>query len=228
MKIVLNKNNGGMICHVQVKDFLRLARIRGDKKFAQYYVHFINKGKGDFDFIDISESRYIDDVLHCSEIANFMDYKDMAISDISQQIVQWYTFLANTGNKNEENSKISDLRDIIAYKKGELGYPIPLVLDSRLTAHDEDHKLFFSSSIIKDCYVIKTIDHSLISSIDYEKFLNKVIDEIFQNDYPSIDIEDRKVAVHVNDDNILIVVNNTNKKKSLVGNILSKIIKVNK
>ena len=42
MKIVLNKNNGGMICHVQVKDFLRLARIRGDKKFAQYYVHFIN------------------------------------------------------------------------------------------------------------------------------------------------------------------------------------------
>lgn len=222
MKIVIKKNDDSVICHVQVKDFLKLARINGDKKYVQYYIHFVNNGKGDNDFIDISNTSYADDIVKCSDIVNFMDYKDMSIQGISQQIVQFYSFVTNLNGRGEVESRIDDMRDIIAYKKGELNYLIPVVLDYRISLEDTDNNLVFSSSIVNGCYLIKNKNGEDISNTNYDVFLNQAIDRIYEDDYPEYDGE-RDYQVHQSGGCLLIVVNNIKKKKSIVDRILGKI-----
>lgn len=228
MKIVISNPAIGKDCYVQVKDFLTLGRISGDKNMMQHYIDFINQGRGDYDFVRITGTSYAEVIISSDAIIDFMDYKDESVSYISQHLIHLNSFLLDARDKDLVSSKSDDLRDIMAFQKGELPYPVPAILDGRLLFENEELGLTCGSTIIKDCYVLKSNDGRAVNTIDYDAFFQDTIDQIYTEDYPGIAREDRNYHYYDRVSYFLLFVQQKlEKKKGRIEKLLDKIKKVN-
>lgn len=228
MKIVISNPMVGNDCYIQVKDFLTLGRVYGDKKMMNHYVAMLNQGHGDYDFVRITNMDFVNQIIASDVIINFMDFKDEPFSYLSQFLIQLNSFFGDASEKDIASSKSDDLRDIMAFQKGDLSYPIPAILDGRLQYVDEELGLICGSTILKDCYVLKSVDGRAVNTIDYDAFFKKAIDQIYENDYPAVKIEDRKYKYYDRGSSFFLFLHQKlEKKQGKLGKLLAKIKKVN-
>ena len=231
MKIITNTKFYGKLCYVQVKDVLFLARYTGNKRLMQDYINTINNGKSDNEFIKVSGDSYIKAFELCDYIIDFSEYsrKDIGINYLSN-LVKTKAYAMPKDEKDQEglDHQIDGVRDMIAYKRGDIDFKIPLVSDGKFEKLSQDNKLLFSGTIIDGCYSLKRIDGKDISEVDYQEFLNNCLDNVYNTLYPGI-AKEEIVCNSYTTGNILVI--NMNKpvikKKTVVGKILAKIKKEN-
>lgn len=216
MKIVANSKQANIICYLQVKDFLKLARIYNDKKFIQCYIQLLNEGKGDNEFVNVSNMQFVDKIIVCDAIANLNEFLNMSIEGITRHLIQLYSFDLNNGNNDDQSD---DLRDIISFKKGELEYPIPMQPNSNLCS-ENGFNLY--SSIIKGFYIISGFD-SAIDNSGKDDFLKKALEVIAQEEGYCSDDSILDYKLFKKGDSLIIIVNNAIRKKGIIGRILGKI-----
>jgi len=226
MKIITNTKRCGKLCYVQVRDVLFLARMTENRRLMDDYIKFINEGKTDYEFIKVSGDSYIKAFELCDYIIDFGEYskRDIGISYLSNMVrSQAYVIPKERFGKEGMRHQTDAIRDIIAYKRGDLEYKIPLVADGRIEFVSCDKQFTFDSTIIDDCYMIGTTNGLPISEVDYSQFLKESLDKIFGN----IPKEDRKYETYVVGKLLVIKVSKkeVEKKKGIVGRVLGKIKK---
>ena len=228
MKIITNTKLYGKLCYVQVKDLLFLARYTGNKRLMQDYIDTINKGKSDNEFIKVSGDKYIKAFELCDYIIDFSEYskRDIGVNYLSN-LVKNKIYIQSKEKREVEgiDHKIDGVRDIIAYKNGTLDYKIPLVNDGRIEIISPNKKMFFSSSIIEDCFTIIPTSNKEIEGIDYQEFLTNCIDRVYNTLYPELTDKEYKTFIVGNTLVVTIKRNVEKKHKDIVGKILAKIKK---
>lgn len=228
MKIITNTKFSGKLCYVQVKDLLFLARYTGNKRLMQDYINTINNGKSDDEFIKVSGDSYIRAFELCDYIIDFSEYsrRDIGVNYLANMIkTKAYAMPREKRDQEGLDLQIDAVRDIISYKRGELGYKIPLVPNGKVEMMDKTHKYVFESTIIDDCFVLKAVDGSSVEGKDYERFLNDTLKSIFDTLYP--DCTERTYNSFISGNSLVITIkrNEVKKKKGVVGKILAKIKK---
>lgn len=223
MKIITNTKYDGVLCYVQVKDYLYLARISKNEALMNIYISLINRGHGDDYFIRVTNLHYIEAFKRCDDIVNFVDYKRDDIEYLSSVLVTMnVVYPQSEYDKEAIRHKSDGIRDIMSLKKGELDYSVPIIPSGELEIDNDD--VVFTSSVIPDWYIFRKKNGNE-ESID-EEFLDLCIDNVFKNDYAFISTEERKYRLVDNGSTIYLnVLNRMEKKKSKIGNILQRILK---
>lgn len=227
MKIITNTKRNGEVCYVQLKDILFLSRIVKNNNVMQHYIDFINSGYGDDDFIKINHPLYIEAFKKCDYIVDFIEYgdKNVSINYLSKLLVT-INFAFNTDIDSLcVKHKTDGIRDIIAFKKGELDYKIPLIPDGRIEHINDEGTLCFSSTILNDVYVLTSTNGVDVQTIDYYSFYLDCLDKLYDTHYPDVKKEDRDYKGFDRGNSIIITINNKKKKERKMGKILSKIKK---
>lgn len=174
MKIVTNTSRNGEVCYIQVKDFLYIGRVLGDKTFINEYTDLLNLQKSDYDFIKISS----EDKRKIIKNVDLIDFKE-TYRDSEILLTRSLINLAVFSSMNEaEKQRSEDIRDVLAFKRGELHYNIPLLSDGETELISNDGNLIFSSTIIPNSYSLKTLDGSDIKSYDYQEFLSYCMNKL--------------------------------------------------
>ena len=141
MKIITDTKRYGKLCYVQVRDVLFLAKMTDNQRLMKDYLRFINEGKTDYEFIKVSGDSYIRAFELCDYIIDFSEYskKDIGINYLSN-MVKSKIYVSSRDSFYEEgiNHQIDSVRDMMAFKKGELDYKIPLVADGRVEILSKD------------------------------------------------------------------------------------------
>ena len=166
MKIITNTKLYGKVCYVQVKDVLFLARYTGNKRLMQDYLNSINSGKSDNEFIKVSGDSYIRAFELCDYIIDFSEYskRDIGVNYLSNMIkTKVYAMPKDEMAKEGLDYQIDGIRDIIAYKRGDLDYKIPLVADGRIEY--VSNNLIFNSTIVNGCFTLKTLFNTIQYSL---------------------------------------------------------------
>lgn len=228
MKIITNTKLYGKVCYVQVKDVLFLARYTGNKRLMQDYLNSINNGKSDNEFIKVSGDSYIRAFELCDYIIDFSEYsrKDIGVNYLSNMVkTKVYAMPKDKRDQEGLDYQIEGVRDIISYKRGELDYRIPLVPNGKMEILSKDKRFVFESTIIDDCFSLKTVDGSDIEKSDYQLFLDECIDRTYSTLYPDCDERDFSTFVTGNTVVLNVKKHNVKKKKGVVSKILAKIKK---
>ena len=226
MKIITNTKMGGKLCYVQIKDLLFLAKYTGNKRLMQDYINAINNGKSDNEFIKVNGDSYIRAFELCDYIIDFSEYskRDIGVNYLSNMIkTKVYAMPKDEMAQEGLDYQIDGIRDIIAYKRGDLDYKIPLVADGRVEY--VSNNLIFNSTIVNGCFTLKTLDGTDISECEYEEFLKASIDRMYKTIYP--DVESRDYSTFVSGKTLVVSIHKVDvkKKKNVVGKILAKIKK---
>lgn len=225
MKIITKTRRDGELCYIQVKDILFLSRITKNSNVMQQYINLINEGHGDNDFIRITQKSYIEIIKKCDYIADFIEFgnKNTPISYISSLIVTLNFSVGDEITKECVSHKTDDLRDIMAFKKGELEYKIPLVANGSIEMCNEDKTLVLDGTAISDCFIIKSIDGVDIQNKDYYDFYLNCLDRIYSEFYPDIEQTERKYDAYDRGNVLVICIHRQEKKKeNKMRNILAK------
>ena len=228
MKIITNTKRNGKLCYVQVRDVLFLARMTGNKRLMEDYLKYINAGKSDYEFIKVSGDSYIKAFELCDYIIDFGEYnkRDIGINYLTN-MVKNKAYVVHKDRFGEEGMEhqIDALRDVMAYKRGELEYKIPMVADGRLEYTSNDNMFTLDSTIFDNCYVVSTTSGLPINEIDYSDFLEESLNKIFEG----VSKEERLYDTFVVGKVLVIKVRKkeVEKKKSIVGKVLAKIKKEN-
>ena len=215
MKIITNTRRDGELCYVQVKDLLFLAKLIKNNNIMQQYVSMINNGRLDNDFVRVTQEGYKNAIKKCDYIVDFTEFssKKVSVSYLSKVIV---TMSISTMDKNESEYveyKADGLRDIMAFKKGELDYKMPLIVNGGLEYENKDKSLYLDDTILDDCFVIKTVDGSPVQNHDYFEFYLECVDKIYNDLYPEILQDERSFEVFDRGNTLLIIIRNQEKKK---------------
>ena len=229
MKIITNTKREGLLCYVQVKDILFLARITNNKVLMQQYLSLINEGRFDNEFIKITQSSLIDIINKCDYIVDFneLSKSDCTISYLSRLIINInYAVPSNDVMKECIDYKTDGIRDVMAFKKGELDYTIPLVANGVLEYTSEDSRYILESTVVPNTFTIRVSDGSEVQNNDYYSFYLEAVDKIFNTMYPELDNNDREFSC-VDRGKILIISikNKTKKKESKLNKLLMKLKK---
>ncbi len=229
MKIITNTNRHGELCYVQVKDILFLARLTKNKNVMQQYINLVNQGYGDNDFIKINQPMYINAIKKCEYIVDFLEFggKEITNSYLSRYIVTLSFFASNDDEKKFVDYKMEGIRDIMAFKRGEIDFKIPLVPNGNFEYTTDDGKFFVESTVVDNCFTLKVNDGSDVQNHDYFDFYLEALDKIYDTFYPNIEKDERKYDAYDRGSMIIIYIDNKEKKKkeSKIDRILSKIKK---
>lgn len=228
MKIITNTKSNGILCYVQVKDILFLARITKNHKMMEQYVKLINDGKVDDDFIRITQTSLIELFTRCDHIINFSDYadKNSSVTYLSNLLVNMNSTVVGGELERECLQHKSDgIRDVMAFKKGELEYKIPLVASGKVEYTSDNEEFYFESTIIDGCYILKTKDGSSVQNHEYYEFYVACLKRLFQEQYPDREFNSEAYKCYDRVNMLVITINNEKKKTNVVGKILSKIKK---
>lgn len=228
MKIVTFTKWNGKLCYIQVKDLLFLARYTGNKRLMQDYINAIEEGKSDNEFIKVSGDSYIKAFELCDYIVDFSKYnkKDVNFNYLSNLVkMKTYAMCKSPKEKDGLDHQIDSIRDIIAYKNGELDYKIPLIPDGRMEMCDSSNTYIFSSTIIDGCFTLKRVDGCSLDEQDYKCFLDSSIKRVFDVMYPGMEERDYSTFVVGNTLVLSIKKSDTKKKRKSIGGILAKIKK---
>lgn len=228
MKIISTTKRNGVLCYVQVKDVMFLARITKNHKMMEQYVKLINNGKGDDDFIRVTQTSLIDLFTRCDHIINFSDFanKDSNLTYLSNLLVNMNTTLVG-GDLEKEciQHKSDDIRDIMSFKKRELDYKIPLVPSGVVEYTNDEGNLYFDSTVVEDCFILTTKDGSPVQNHDYYDFYVLCMKRIFSELYPDREFNSESYNCYDRVNMLVITVNREKKKTNVVNRILSKIKK---
>ena len=231
MKIITNTKINGELCYVQVKDILFLARITKNANVMQQYITLINSGHTDNEFVRITQKSYIKAIKNCDYIVDFVEFGDSKLqtSYLSSLIVTLNFSVINEFDKECVEHKTDGLRDIMSFKRGDLEYKIPLIPNGVIEKCNEDENLVFSSTVIDNCFIIKSVDGTAVQNIDYFDFYLDCLDIIYNEFYPNIPFEERKHDVIDRGGVIIIQIYDIKKKKeNIVNRVLSKLKKGSK
>lgn len=228
MKIITDTKRYGKLCYVQVRDVLFLAKMTNNQRLMKDYLRFIDEGRTDYEFIKVSGDSYIRAFELCDYIIDFSEYskKDIGVNYLSN-MVKSKVYMAPRDSSHEEgiNHQIEAVRDMMAYKRGELDYKIPLVADGRVEMLSKDSRFTFESTIIDGCFMLKVVDGSDIDNQDYQEFLDNGIKRVFDALYPNC--TERTYSSFVSGNTLVVNVDKPvkNKKKGVVGRMLAKLKK---
>ena len=152
MKIIVNRKDE-TVCYVQLRDLVFLAN-RNIHVFRELSIQFINEGKTLEEFVRINNIKLIEYIGNCNEIIEFDDYVNNSIESISNVIVtKNLLYKADSVSNAIVRHQTDDLHDIIAFKKGELNYSIPLVCTDEFVL--ELGNVRVCSTILKNKFIIK-------------------------------------------------------------------------
>lgn len=174
MKIITHTSKDGETVYIQVKDLLYMGRTSGNRVFVDEYVDMLNSQKSDNDFIRVyGEIKRA--VLSRTDIIEFKETYKEPSAFLSRTLIN-----LSLSSINDEVSKkrSEDIRDVLAFKRGELDYGIPLLSDGDLYLVSENGLLSFGSTIIPDCFVLKSVDYGDIKTLDYQEFLSNCLDKV--------------------------------------------------
>ena len=216
MKIIVNTKKNGEECYVQVRDILFLGRITKNNKVIQQYINYINSGYGDNNFIKVVQPLYIKAFKNCDYIVDFTEYssKNVSLGYLSKLLVTLNFSLNTDFDKKCIDHKTDDIRDIMAFKKGELDYKIPLVFNGDVEIINDDGTLCFESTILDDVFILKRTDGGNVKDIDYYSFYLNCINTLYTTKYSDIDVNDRNYSSFDSNGNIVITINSRRKKRS--------------
>lgn len=204
MKIITNTLKDGESLYVQVKDLLYLGRALGDNTYIDEYIDLLNSQKTDNDFIRIydDEKRII---INRMDICDFKELYRESSMLLSRTLIN---LSFSSINSEEAKQKSEDIRDILAFRRGDLTYSIPLFSDGETYIESEYYN--FSSTIIPDCFVLRTVDHSEIKTCDCQEFLSYCLNKV-KNNYTEEIKDDYKISE--SDNTIIVKFNSKNKRK---------------
>lgn len=228
MKILTKTNKYGELCYVQVKDILFLARIVKSNRILTLYINLLNEGKGENDFVRIISKSYIKLIKESDFIVDFCEYSssNIGITYISNLLVSMNCFSCSSYMEQEKiNHKNEALRDIIDFKKGELDYTIPVVPDGNVEIVNEDNSLIFNSTVLDNCYTLTSITGVDVNTIEYDDFFRKCIDEIYENQYPELEKNEREYKYYDRGKTFILFVQTSKKKKRKISRVLEKLRK---
>ena len=200
MKIITND-----YVYMQVKDFLTIANLYGPG-FAFQYNEYKKQGRKDTDFILVSDEGLIGKVLDCDEIVNFTDYSGSSITiDAMVSVLESRALLGNT---TANKSMCDDLRDIILYKKGELGYQIPLIpVDDVIMCKD----YIIRDTILENVYILS---RTSLEPIDTDSSIyNTMVQSLLQCRYYGYKLSDLNIKVYYDMDRIALKITPLVKKE---------------
>ncbi len=212
MKIITNTKRLGNQYYVQVRDFWFMGRLTQNSKVMGKYVSLLNEGHSDFDFIKVSEELFNSVFANCSYIVDFNEYSKDNGEYLSRVLINVSTMASNDENVTFAiNYKADGLRDMIAYKRGELDYKIPLVPNGEIELSSTNYVYHFDSTIVNGCYIITTVDGNLDNPDAYKSFLDTCVSYVCES--KGIENEDKKVNVIPKDNAILVFISGKTKKK---------------
>ncbi len=215
MKIITHTPRSGEAVYIQVKDFLYLGRTTGDSTYIDEYIDLLNSQKTDYDFIRIYDEEKRS-VVSRTDIVDFKElYKESSML-LSKTLIN-LSFSSLNDEKSKQKSE--DIRDVLAFRRGDLTYTIPLFSDGDVNILSEDGYLSFTSTIIPDCFVLRTADYSAIKLCECQDFLSKCLNEL-QNNYG----EEIRNGYQIIESNNMIIIKVKNKIKE--NNLLSSFKKV--
>ena len=128
MKIIVRKKNE-IVCYVQLRDLVYLASGKRNS-FRELSCKYIKEGKIMTDFVRVSDKAMIDIIENLEDIVDLNDYRSYSIESLSHLLVSKNLFCDPSSSRRVDH-QTQAIQDIISYKKGELGYTIPLVVDDR-------------------------------------------------------------------------------------------------
>lgn len=203
MKIITHSCKNGEAVYVQVKDLLYLGRTTGDNSYIDEYIELINSQKGDNDFIRVFDE-FKKNIIKRTDIVDFKGVYSESSLFLSRILINLTLAAAN----NEvARQKSEGIRDILAFKRGDLSYGIPLFSDGDIYLESEDGYFSFSSTILPDCYALKVVDRSDIRKSDYQTFLSDCLCKVkmqyredVREDYQTYEV-DNMIVVKFNKDN---------------------------
>lgn len=223
MKIII-KNKDQELCYIQIRDLIILAKITQDNSLIKNYLSLINNGHQDFEFLPLKDKRIVRIVKNLPDIIDFRSSKNDSIEYLSERIISLYLLKSRPREKQIKDLTANDLRDIIAYKRGELSYQIPALPDGNLHLENLSLNLEFDSTILEDCYLLRSLTKEDLNTIDYSEFLNSSLNQVYQTYYPTIPKEEITYqSYNQNDHLILRIQPPKEKKKSRIDKILSKL-----
>lgn len=231
MKIISNTKRNGVLCYVQVKDIMFLARITKNDNMMEQYIKLINDGKGDYDFVRVTQTSLIDLFIKCDYILNFSDFTDKGtnVSYLSNLLVNMNsTLVGGDLEKDCLRHKSDDIRDVMAFKKGELEYKIPLISSGLIEYTSSDGEFYFDSTVVEGCFTLSTKDGSMVQNHDYYDFYLLCLKRLFAELYPDREFNLDSYKCYDRGNMLIIMINESEKKKtSVVDRILNKIKKGN-
>ena len=215
MKIITNTKRNGELCYVQVKDLLFLAKLTKNKNIMQQYISMINNSYSDDDFVRITQEGYKNAIKKCDYIVDFTEFssKKVSIAYLSKLIVTMSFSIMDEFESQCVEHKADGIRDIMAFKKGELDYKMPLIVNGGFEYENNDKTLYLDDTILDDCFVIKTSDGSDVQTHDYFSFYLECIDKIYNERYADVVQQERKFDVYDRGNTLMIIIRNQEKKK---------------
>jgi hypothetical protein len=229
MKIITNTKHDGEVCYVQFKDIGFLARITANKSLMMQYIAFINSGYVENDFIKITQPLYVKVIKNCDYIVDFIDLSSESVSlgYLSNLIVTLNFSFNGDFCKECVDHRTDGIKDIIAFKTGEVDFKIPLISNGDIEFISEDKVMVFNSTILENTFVLRRIDGDDIHKVNYYDFYLECIDKIYSFKYPDIEAENRDFVSFDKGSSLVIRINNKIKKekKNSFSKILSKIKK---
>ena len=192
MKIITSKG-----IYLQVKDLIYLFNLTG----LSYFKKAIKVGNSANEFVFISDSNIISIINKINGIVDFNEIYAMDISTISEYILS-YSKSSLFGKDETNEHYLEGLRDILDFKRGSLGYKIPLVKGDIVY---DDGSTFINCSTISDMYYVSG------DLTNLNEILLSLLDDVESLEFETIEISD----------NTIIKLKNIKKKKA---SILDKII----
>lgn len=174
MRIVTHNSKDEISVYIQVKDLLYLGRVTKRNDLVNEYINLLNSKKKDNDFIKVSGE--LEKVV-LSRV-DIVDFKEMYKESIDFLIRALVNTCITSFNADESKQRSDAIRDIINFKKGELDYGIPVLSDGDIFFESDNGLFIFSSTIIDDCFTLRTVDYSDISGVDYQEFLSTCINKV--------------------------------------------------
>lgn len=209
MKIITESKREGILCYIQVKDLLYLGQ-RGFPEFVGMYLNLINGNHTDTDFVRIVKKETIELLKNRDDIVDFMSFKDTSMNYISKCLINLNYGVFNDDARSRAAFMSNDFRDIMSFKKGELDYQIPLIVDGDVCISNLDATLEFCSTIYLNYYILKGTDNNLISDLEYQSFLLECVNQVYKDKYPEVELENRNYKIMNIGSFVVLIINNEN------------------
>lgn len=212
MKVVVSNTY-----YVQVRDLLFIGNLYKSNMIVDYYLSLINKGCTDTEFVNITNHTIIK-LLNNDIIIDFSDFQDSSMTYLSNYLKNLY--LSGTAKKEIVNHQADDIRDIMALKKGELHYAIPLIPTDEISINDENLGVSFRSTIFNNYFILQGMNIDQVCDITYSSFVTKVTNIVKMTRYKGMD----EVSYEIIDKGSYLVIkfNEGKKKRQSLKDILSK------
>ena len=214
MKIIVRKKNE-IVCYVQLRDLVYLASGKRNS-FRELSCKYIEEGKIMTDFVRVSDKAMIDIIENLEDIVDFNDYRSYSIESLSHLLVSKNLFCDSSSSRRVDH-QTQAIQDIISYKKGELGYTVPLVADDRIVQNINGYVVMSTNCDNK--FIVRT--ESEVNG-DFELAIDIIKKIAVDNNLLKSDVEYSYRVVDVDGYQVITFVQAEKKKKNVFQKLFNK------